>query len=107
MSENFSGLIGHGATFPCPIKRFGVLGPCKLLDGVFLAVRSDVLIENDLYFDEAFDFTCWDLDFCRQAEAKGITMGTTAISVMHESIGHYRTTAWATSFKKYLEKWGD
>src|SRR5271170_2602146 len=50
--EHLSGLIGHGAEFPCPVRRFGTLGPCKLLDGVFLAVRSEVLIDNDLYFDE-------------------------------------------------------
>jgi GT2 family glycosyltransferase len=104
--DNLSGLIAHGTTFPCPIRRLGRLGPCKLLDGVFLAVRSDALLDNDLYFDERFDFTCWDLDFCRQAEAKGITMGTAPIGVMHESIGKFRTAEWATSFQRYLEKWG-
>jgi hypothetical protein len=105
--EHMSGLIGHGVEFPCPIRRFGMLGPCKLLDGVFLAARSDVLIDNDLYFDEAFDFNCWDLDFCRQAEIKNVTMGTAPIGVMHESSGRFRTEAWMISFKKYLEKWGE
>jgi hypothetical protein len=105
--EHLSGLIGHGAAFPCPIRRFGTLGPCKLLDGVFLAVSSDLLVERQIYFDEIFDFDCWDLDFCRQAETKGITMGTGPISVMHESAGRFRSEAWVAAFKKYLEKWGD
>lgn len=104
--ENLSGVIAHGTAFPSPIRRLGVLGPCKLLDGVFLAVHSDLLLANDLFFDEIFDFDCWDLDFCRQAEAKGITMGTAPIGVLHESIGKYRTPAWTLSFKKYLDKWG-
>lgn len=104
--EHLSGVIGHGTTFPCEIRRYGMLGPCKLLDGVFLAARSDVLISNDLFFDEAFDFNCWDLDFCRQAEAKGVTMGTAPIGVMHESIGKFRTPAWTLAFKTYLDKWG-
>jgi hypothetical protein len=105
--ENLSGLISHGTAFPCPIRRMGLLGACKLLDGVFLAVESAVLIANDLFFDETFDFNCWDLDFCRQAEAKGVTMGTAPISVLHESSGKFRSPAWVAAFKKYLEKWGE
>jgi hypothetical protein len=85
----------------------GILGACKQLDGVFLAVKSEVLIANNLFFDETFDFNCWDLDFCRQAEAKGVTMGTASISVLHESSGKFRNPAWDAAFKKYLEKWGD
>ena len=104
--ENLSGLISHGDAFPAPVRRLGALGAVKTLDGVFLAAASHVLIDNQLYFDERFDFYCWDLDFCRQAEAKGITMGTAPIGVMHESAGHFRTAAWADSFQHYLEKWG-
>jgi GT2 family glycosyltransferase len=105
--EHLSGLIAHGPTFPAPVQRLGVLGPCKLLDGVFLVAHSATLVDNDLYFDEIFDFYCWDLDFCRQAEAKGITMGTAPIGIVHESAGRFRTQAWADAFRKYLDKWGD
>jgi hypothetical protein len=104
--ENLSGVIAHGTGFPCAIRRLGRIGPCKLLDGVFLAVRSTVLLENQLFFDEIFDFNCWDLDFCRQAEAKGVTMGTAPIGVLHESIGKFRTPEWVLAFRKYLDKWG-
>jgi len=103
--ENLSGLIAHGAAFPARVDRLGMLGPCKLLDGVFLAMRSATLIDNDLYFDEAFDFNFWDLDFCRRADAKGITMGTAPISILHESIGRLRTEAWSDAFQQYLAKW--
>ena len=106
-AEHLSGVIAHGQTFPNTIRRFGALGPCKQLDGVFLAVRSQTLIDHDLYFDERFDFNCYDLDFCRQAEVKGVSMGTMPIGVMHESIGKYRTPAWAEAFRKYCDKWGD
>lgn len=105
--QHLSGLIAHGAGFPAPVNRLGTLGPCKLLDGVFLAARSATLIDNGLYFDETFDFNCWDLDFCRQAEAKGITMGTAPIGIVHESSGKFRTAAWTEAFRKYLDKWGD
>lgn len=76
-------------------------------DGVFLAARSDTLIENGLLFDERFAFDCWDLDFCRQAELKGVTVGTTPIGALHESIGKYRTPAWSQAFQAYCAKWGE
>jgi len=106
-AEHLSGVIAHGDEFPSPIQRFGMLGPCKLLDGVFLAARSETLIAHDLAFDDRFDFNCWDLDFCRQAEAKGVTMGTTPIGVLHQSIGKYRTPAWSAAFQTYCAKWGE
>jgi GT2 family glycosyltransferase len=48
----------------------------KLLDGVMMAIRSQNLIARDLRFDARFHFHFYDLDFCCQAEIKGIRMGT-------------------------------
>ena len=107
-AENLSGTIGHGEAFPCLINRFGPAPrECKLLDGLMMAVRKRTLIEHDLSFDERFDFHFYDLDFCRQAEAKGVTMGTAAINVIHQSYGNYSNSSWRDSHAKYLEKWGD
>ena len=72
-----------------------------------MAARRRTLIENGLCFDERFDFHFYDLDFCRQAEAKGVTMGTAAIDVIHQSYGNYSTDSWRAGYAKYLEKWGD
>jgi GT2 family glycosyltransferase len=106
--ENMSGFMGHGETLPNRVTRFGRVGAeCKLLDGVFLAAESRTLLERDLAFDEAFDFHFYDLDFCRQAETKGIRMGTAPICALHESIGKMRTDAWNAAFQKYLAKWGE
>lgn len=106
-AAHLSGAIAHGPSFPASVRRFGAVGPCKLLDGVFLAARSDNLIANDLRFDERFDFHCWDLDFCRQAEAKGMIMGTAPIGVLHESRGKFLTDAWSAAFETYCAKWGE
>lgn len=106
--DNLSGFIGHGSAVPCRITRFGLVGaPCKLLDGVFLAAPSALLLERQLFFDETFDFDLYDMDFCRQAEVKGLTMGTVPICVLHESIGKLRTEAWTHAYQRYLAKWGD
>jgi GT2 family glycosyltransferase len=107
--ENLSGIVGHGTAFPCSnISAFGQsMQEVKLLDGLMLACRSDVLLERGLNFDERFNFHHYDLDFCRQAEQKGLRMGTWRISVIHESGGSFGSPAWRDGYQKYLEKWRD
>jgi hypothetical protein len=105
---NLSGIIAHGTGFPPEIlSRYGPPGyECKLLDGVMLAAHSEKLIANGVNFDERFDFHHYDLDFCRQAEARGLKMGTCAVSAIHESHGAYDSDSWRRSYQKYCEKWG-
>ena len=105
--ENLSGIVGNGTAFPC--TDLNAYGPpnqeVKMLDGLFLACRSDVLIKSGLLFDEQFDFNLYDVDFCRQAELKGLRMGTWRISVIHESGGRLGTPSWDRAYRKYLDKW--
>jgi hypothetical protein len=106
-SENLSGMIAHGTTFPpAQLSSYGPAGqPVKLLDGVLLAARSKVLHSRKLQFDERFDFHFYDLDFCRQAEAARVSMGTWTVSAIHESTGAFGSPPWKTGYEKYLEKW--
>lgn len=108
--ENLSGVIGHGEGFPNLIE-LSVYGPpgqqVALLDGVVLAVRSDVLIENGLRFDTRFTFDFYDMDFCRQAELCGLRMGTWPISIIHGSAGNLGGEAWRAAYRQYLVKYGE
>jgi hypothetical protein len=105
--EFLSGAVGHGRGFPC--EQITVFGPskqeCKLLDGVMLVVDSNCLIERGVRFDERFKFHFYDIDFCRQAELKGLRMGTWPISVIHESAGSFDSDAWRASYRAYLDKY--
>lgn len=107
--DNLSGIVGHGKGFPPDeIVIFG--GPCqevKLLDGLMLVCHSKTLIESGIRFDERFAFHFYDMDFCRQTEAVGLKMGTCALSVVHESAGHFGSPAWHDAYRKYLDKWRD
>jgi hypothetical protein len=105
--ENLSGVIGHGSEFPPNnISFYGApRQQVKLLDGVLLAAHSNTLIENELFFDEQFDFHFYDLDFCRQAEAKDIDLGTWDIAFSHGSKGNCGSNSWRIGYKKYLNKW--
>lgn len=98
--------IGNGTYLP---DRLSNAGPSfrevKLLDGLMLIVRSKTLIDNNIMFDERFNFHHYDMDFCRQAELKGLKMGTWGIPVIHESTG-YADDSWRSSLKRYYEKWG-
>lgn len=106
---NCSGTVAHGRGFPPDsIDVFGPSNqPVALLDGVFLAISSATLQTKSLRFDERFDFHFYDLDFCRQIERAGLTMGTWPISVVHESRGGYVGDSWRRGYEAYLQKWGD
>lgn len=106
--EYLSGTVGHGKGFPCDeVTYFGPSGAeCKLLDGLMLIADSARLIEAGVRFDEQFEFHFYDMDFCRQAELKGLRMGTWPISVVHESAGAFNTPPWRVAHDRYLRKYG-
>ena len=106
-SGNLSGIVAHGNGFPpAGVNEYGPTGhEVKLLDGVFLAARSEILLSRNIQFDEAFDFHFYDMDFCRHAEARQLRMGTWTISVIHESSGHFGSQPWCQGYQKYLRKW--
>lgn len=106
--EYLSGTVGHGKGFPCDeVTYFGPSGAeCKLLDGLMLIADSARLIGAGVRFDEQFEFHFYDMDFCRQAELKGLRMGTWPISVVHESAGAFNTPPWRVAYDRYLRKYG-
>jgi GT2 family glycosyltransferase len=106
--SELSGTVGHGKRLPP--DRVSVYGPTpmqvKLLDGLFLACSSQLLIEYNLRFDTRFQFHFYDLDLCRQFELKGLRVGTWPISVSHQSGGQF-DDKWEAGCRAYFEKWGD
>ncbi|WP_144157178.1 glycosyltransferase family 2 protein [Paraburkholderia sp. BCC1885] len=107
--QYLSGTVGHGKGFPCEIvSHFGPAGQaCKLLDGLMLIADSARLLESGLRFDEQFAFHFYDMDFCRQAELKGLSMGTWPLSVVHESGGAFGSQGWRDGYERYLRKYGE
>jgi hypothetical protein len=76
-----------------------------LLDGLFLAVRVDRLLETDTYFDENFNFHHYDITFCLNANKNKLKLGVSPIKVTHFGLGDsMNTPEWhrsAQTFKKY------
>lgn len=76
-----------------------------LLDGLFLAVDAKKLIDNDVYFDEDFDFHFYDLAFCFRANEKKLLMGTYPIFVVHHGLGEPDKN-WAELETKFIKRYG-
>jgi hypothetical protein len=82
-------------------------GRCELLDGVLLAAQRSRLADAGALFDPALRFPLYDLDFCRTARAKGLSLGTCPLAVKHQSGGSFGGPEWERMYALYLEKWGD
>jgi GT2 family glycosyltransferase len=106
---HLSGTIGHGKGLPTDaVSVYGPAGvECKLLDGLMLIAHSAKLVANDVRFDERFKFHFYDLDFCRQAEIRGLRMGTWPLSVVHEGSTPFGTPDWQAGYERYLQKYGE
>lgn len=108
--QYLSGSVAHGQGWPP--NGVTCYGPTrqevKLLDGLMLVAHSQTLIDHDIRFDPSLGFHLYDLDLCRQFEAKGLKIGTWDISAIHESeAGDYDSAAWVRSRNRYFKKWGD
>ncbi|MFM2148277.1 MAG: hypothetical protein RLZZ187_583 [Pseudomonadota bacterium] len=106
---HLSGAIGHGMAAVAAITVYGAAPVAvRLLDGVFLAARADRLRESGVRFDPALGFHLYDLDFCRAAEAAGLSLGTWPIAVTHASAGgSVQSAAWAEACTRYLVKYNE
>jgi GT2 family glycosyltransferase len=107
-SANLTGAVAHGKSPFGPISFFGAVpADCELLDGVFLAAKKAVLVENDVLFDPHFNFHFYDMDFCRSARQHGLRLGTWPICLTHQSGGAFGTRGWNEMYRAYIEKWED
>jgi hypothetical protein len=110
-AKNLSGNIAHRTADMSrgAISRFGPSSRrCRLLDGVFLAVKVREALRAEVRFDEQFEFHLYDLDFCRAADAAGLRLGTWPIAITHGSEGQgYGSEAWSKAAGRYLAKWGN
>lgn len=101
-----SGAVNH---FDYASPRVSMYGPtpmpCRLLDGLFLAIRTSAVKEKRVRFDPRFRFHCYDIDFCRSAAEHSLRIGTWPISVTHDSGGSYGSDDFKQAARAYLEKW--
>jgi hypothetical protein len=81
---------------------------CYMIDGLFIAVNTQKLLEFDVRFDESFAFGLYDLDFSRTCLQKGLKIGVWPIVVTHQGFGRVvGSDLWFKERDIYKEKWGN
>jgi GT2 family glycosyltransferase len=104
---NLSGVIASGSQAFGSVRFFGTVpADCEVLDGVFLAAKKQVLIDNNVLFDPQFDFHLYDMDFCRSARQAGLRLGTWPVCLTHQSAGNFGGEHWQQKYQLYINKWG-
>jgi predicted O-linked N-acetylglucosamine transferase (SPINDLY family) len=101
-----SGAVAHGQDPFGKVTYYGpTLQPCELLDGVLLAARRSTLCNQGVFFDPQFRFHFYDLDFCRTARQRGLSLGTWPLAITHQSSGRFGSPDWHQSLILYQGKW--
>lgn len=105
--EDWSGAVAHQNNGKIWVTTYGKMPErCMIVDGLFLALNLKSIVNKDHKFDEQFTFHHYDLDFCIQANMKGLKVGTWPIWVTHHSIGEYRNNKeWEKNEKLFIEKY--
>lgn len=78
----------------------------ELIDGCLMAARARTFIENNIRFDEQFEFHHYDVDISRQFREKDLTIGVVGLSTVHHSQNKL-DALWLKSCDQYLNKWGE
>jgi hypothetical protein len=58
-----------------------------MIDGLFIAVNVDRLLDTNTRFDEDFDFHHYDISFCLIANKNKLKIGVYPIRVVHFGLG--------------------
>jgi hypothetical protein len=89
-----------------------IFGPTNsralLIDGLFIAVNVKEVTEQNVTFDENFEFHHYDLSFCLRCNANKIKVGVLPIRVVHHGLGDsMNTPEWQASAKTFSRIYGD
>lgn len=104
--HDLSGAVSHLGSAGEAVSWYGESRQrCQLLDGVLIAVRVAKLLDRSVRFDAQFPFHFYDLDFCRTAARRGLSLGTWPIAVTHASGGSFGAPAWRRALRRYRAKW--
>lgn len=105
--ESFVGEVAHSHKGITWTTVFGQTPSRALtIDGLFIAVDVDKLLNAQLFFDEDFTFHHYDISFCLRANAKKVKIGVYPIRVVHFGLGDSMNTPdWQESAVKFKNKY--
>ena len=105
--ESFVGEVTHSKDKMFWTSSFGPTpSRALIIDGLFIAVNVDRLLQTNTRFDEDFDFHHYDISFCIRANQNKVKVGVYPIRVVHYGMGDsMNSVEWAKSAEKFKEKY--
>jgi hypothetical protein len=105
--ENMVGEVGHSKDKKSWTTTFGPTDSRALIiDGLFIAVDVNKLLQTKTYFDEDFDFHHYDMTFCLRANQNKLKIGVYPIQVLHFGLGDsMMSDQWQKSAIRFKEKY--
>jgi hypothetical protein len=78
------------------------IGSVVMLDGLFLAVNVEKVLQRGIKFNTEFDFHHYDLAFSQECVNNNLSVGVMPINVIHYGLGDSMLTPeWEASNKKF------
>jgi hypothetical protein len=89
--------------------QFGkTIGRVKVIDGLFIAVDVNKIINTKARFNETYEFHHYDLAFCMECLKENITVGVMPINVIHYGLGDSMLTRdWEESARKFSNEYSN
>ena len=108
LASNNQDYVGEVAHYNQNKVWTSVFGPTNsralVLDGLFLSCKVKELVDNNVFFDERFDFHFYDLAFCLTAHKHKVSCGVLPIRVIHHGLGDsMNSSEWRSSNEKFKQ----
>lgn len=84
------------------------IGNAKLVDGLFIAVNVEKIIQTKAKFNTNYSFHLYDLAFCIECLKENVTIGVMPINVIHYGLGDSMLTKdWEDNARKFLNEYSN
>lgn len=81
-------------------------GRALILDGLFLGINVERILQTNCKFDTDFNYHFYDLSFCLQANKSKLTMGVIQLFCTHRGLGDgIFSKEWIDNAPKFIKKY--
>ena len=108
--EDYLGQVSHASEIN-KTRWTNIYGPTQsralILDGLLLIINNpEKLIQNNVFFDEDFNFHHYDLSFCLNCNKSFIKLGVIPLNVVHYGLGDsMNSVEWIKSSQLFKQKY--
>lgn len=105
--DSYLGEVKHIHNDNISTTVFGkTYGSAKVIDGVFIAVNIEKILNTEARFNEIFDFHHYDIAFCIECLKEKVSIGVMPINIIHYGLGDSMLTQdWSNSSKLFLKEY--